>query len=309
MRILTISDFDIAVNIFTEYQKGINFPAPFVDMLRTAMKAGSIKVGLTENSESVPNGFGVIGQASGQIHAIWVDDTNSELDDSSIRKFESEILEWCFTEIKNPPERIDFPKMTDNLRNNILRRGYVEYKRVGMSATREDLLKNRKISLLDGFALVPYQPDKKEKVADVIAKANKNHVDAIIYPEYFSSKEKAFEFLEQLERNQLGLFLEGVSQLLVKEEQIIGFCMIVKKENDASIPDIGIIPDYQGQGLGKALLVNTVLDLLHFDESVQTINLAVTLSNPARFLYEKSGFQITDEFSAIIYSGDIEKAN
>ncbi|MFW9908515.1 MAG: GNAT family N-acetyltransferase [Candidatus Thorarchaeota archaeon] len=304
MKILTIDDFGYAVDILTKYQEGINFPAPFVDMLRDAMKAERIKVCLTESNDNTPNGFGVIGKVSGQIHAIWVDDRDGALDQDYIRDCEKEIVEWCFGEIENPPDRIDFPKMTDPLKMEILRRGYIEYKRAGMSASREDFLENHEVSLPEGFALVPYQSAFRHNVAEVIAEAYKNHIDAIIYPEFFSSKEKALELLQKLEKNELGEFIEGASQVLLKGEEVIGICMIVKKEEDASISDIVISPLYQGRGLGKALLVNTVLSFFKSDDSINAINLAVTLSNPAKYLYEKTGFKIKGEFSAIIYQGN-----
>ncbi|MFW9909650.1 MAG: GNAT family N-acetyltransferase, partial [Candidatus Thorarchaeota archaeon] len=236
-----------------------------------------------------------------------VDDTDGGLNQESINALESKILEWCFEEMENPPERIDFPKMSEHIKMDFLRRGYVEYKRASMSVSRHDFLKNQKRALPEGFALVPYQTSMRDEVADIIAEANMNHVDAIIYPELFSSKEKAQEFLKKLEGNRFGEFIERSSQVLVKGEQTIGFCMIVKKDDRASIPDIGILPVYQRQGLGKALFVNTIHDILHSDDSIQTIDLAVTLSNPARFLYEKSGFQVDDEFSAIIHCRESNK--
>lgn len=302
MRILTVNDFDSAASLIAKYQEGITFHTPLVDMLRGALEAGRVKVCLTESSESIPNGFGVVGQVSKQIHAIWVDDTNGKLNQESINALESKIIEWCFEEMENPPERIDFPKMTEHIKMELLHRGYVEYKRASMSISRHDFLKNHRRALPEGFALVPYQTSMRGEVADIIAEANMNHVDAIIYPELFSSKEKALEFLEKFEGNRFGEYIEMASLVLVKGDQIIGFCMIVKKDDRASIPDIGISPVYQRQGLGKALFVNTIHDLLHSDDSIQTIDLAVTLSNPARFLYEKSGFRVTDEFSAIIHS-------
>jgi ribosomal protein S18 acetylase RimI-like enzyme len=302
MRILTPDDFISAEGIFTKYQEGTIFPAPFIDILKDAMKSRRIKICLAENDDSVPIGFGIIGTISGKIHAIWVDDANRELDRDSINRLEKEIADWCFREIKHPPARIDFPKMTDNLKNEFLLRGYREYKRASMSTSRNDFMKNHEISLPEGFTMAPYQPELRDKVADVIENANKNHADAIIYPEFFSSKEKALELLQKLEENELGEYIEGASQILLRGEAVIGICMIVKKGVNASIPDLVIAPLYQGRGLGKALVVNTVLSFFGSDESIETINLAVTLSNPAKHLYEKIGFRITDEFSAIVYS-------
>ncbi len=301
MKNLTMENFDSALDIFMKYQEGINFPAPLIDMLRNALEKGNIIGCLTESKNSAPNGFGIIGKVSGQIHAIYVDRSDVELNEESIEKLESEIIEWCFSEIIQMPSRVEFPKMTDHLRTELLARGYAEYQRAGMSAERNDFLQNSEIPLPEGFVLQPYQPDMRDKTADVIAEANLNHIDAIIYPEYFSSKEKALEFLEKVEESAFGEFIDGASQVLMNEDRIIGFCLLVKKGENINIPDVGIFPSFQGRGLGKALLVNTISSFLISDDSVQRINLAVTLSNPAKFLYEKVGFRITEEFSAIIY--------
>ena len=72
---------------------------------------------------------------------------------------------------------------------------------------------------------------------------------------------------------------------LIENDQIIGFaiCQIVLDE--ATLFNIAILPSHQGNGLGKLLLK---------EKAVQTLWLEVRESNPARFLYEKIGFNEVD---------------
>ncbi|MFW9920878.1 MAG: GNAT family N-acetyltransferase [Candidatus Thorarchaeota archaeon] len=298
-----MDDLSSIESIVSRYQEGIDFPKPFFDILSEAVQAGNVKVCLTESKDSSPNGFGVIGQVSGRIIAVFVDDMNGELDQEIVKLLEKKIIDWCYNEVNNPPTRVDFPKMTENLKNDILARGYREYQRAAMDVSREVFLRNQEITLPQGFALRPYHPDERGKVAGVLAKANTDHVDAIIYPEFFSSKEMGVEYLKKVEENAFGEYIEGTSRVLMKDNEIIGYCMLVKGGDTVTVSDIGLLPTYQGRGLGKALFVNTLLSYLGSDESIRSIHLAVTLSNPAKFLYEKTGFEVKEEFSAIVYVG------
>ena len=79
---------------------------------------------------------------------------------------------------------------------------------------------------------------------------------------------------------------------LIENDQIIGFaiCQIVLDE--ATLFDIAILPSHQGNGLGKLLLNELIAQLK--EKAVQTLWLEVRESNPARFLYEKIGFNEVD---------------
>ena len=60
----------------------------------------------------------------------------------------------------------------------------------------------------------------------------------------------------------------------------------------ATLFNIAIVPSHQGNGFGK-LLLNELIARLK-EKGVQTLWLEVRESNPARFLYEKIGFNEVD---------------
>ncbi|OOF84470.1 ribosomal-protein-alanine N-acetyltransferase [Rodentibacter ratti] len=79
---------------------------------------------------------------------------------------------------------------------------------------------------------------------------------------------------------------------LVKDNRIIGFaiCQIVLDE--ATLFNIAVEPAMKGKGLGKLLLNELMIQLK--EKNIQTLWLEVRESNPARWLYEKQGFNEVD---------------
>ena len=79
---------------------------------------------------------------------------------------------------------------------------------------------------------------------------------------------------------------------LIENNQIIGFEICQTVLDEATLFNIAILPNYQGCGFGKLLLGELIFQLK--ERGVQTLWLEVRESNPARFLYEKIGFNEVD---------------
>lgn len=79
---------------------------------------------------------------------------------------------------------------------------------------------------------------------------------------------------------------------LIENNQIIGFAICQTVLDEATLFNIAILPAYQGCGFGKLLLDKLIFQLK--EKGVQTLWLEVRESNPARFLYEKIGFNEVD---------------
>ena len=79
---------------------------------------------------------------------------------------------------------------------------------------------------------------------------------------------------------------------LIENNQIIGFAICQTVLDEATLFNIAILPNYQGCGFGKLLLGELIFQLK--EKGVQTLWLEVRESNPARFLYEKIGFNEVD---------------
>lgn len=79
---------------------------------------------------------------------------------------------------------------------------------------------------------------------------------------------------------------------LVKDNQIIGFAICQMVLDEATLFNIAIEPVMQHKGLGTFLLQELMERLK--GKGIQTLWLEVRESNPARWLYEKHGFNEVD---------------
>lgn len=79
---------------------------------------------------------------------------------------------------------------------------------------------------------------------------------------------------------------------LMEDEEIVGFAICQTVLDEATLFNVAILPEKQGKGFGTHLL-QTLMDVLK-EKQIQTLWLEVRASNPARFLYEKLGFNEVD---------------
>lgn len=79
---------------------------------------------------------------------------------------------------------------------------------------------------------------------------------------------------------------------LVEDGQIVGFAICQTVLDEATLFNVAILPEKQGKGFGTYLL-QVLMDALK-EKQIQTLWLEVRASNPARFLYEKLGFNEVD---------------
>lgn len=92
-------------------------------------------------------------------------------------------------------------------------------------------------------------------------------------------------FHNELHQNQFACYI-----VLEQENQIIGYCGAWLVIDEAHITNVAILPEYQGKGLGKALM-NKMIE--HSRETgIERMTLEVRKSNlVAQSLYKKLGFQ------------------
>ena len=87
-----------------------------------------------------------------------------------------------------------------------------------------------------------------------------------------------------------------VSQFVaLDEDRVVGWCDICKSNRPAfahtGTLGIGLIPEYRGRGIGRALLLTTLRDAKA--QGLERVELAVYRSNhAAKSLYEKIGFKV-----------------
>lgn len=92
--------------------------------------------------------------------------------------------------------------------------------------------------------------------------------------------------VEALKRSMIE---EQTFYLASKEDQALGFMSISEKDNQIlRIEKLYLLPEYQGQGLGKKFIEFAKTLAISFDKSI--IELNVNRGNKAFFFYKKMGF-------------------
>jgi len=87
-------------------------------------------------------------------------------------------------------------------------------------------------------------------------------------------------------------------QLIEWEGQVIGRLLVAEQDDALFLVDIGLLPQFQGQGLGTALLT----DLLAEAEARRLpVRLQVAGANPALRLYLRLGFQLVEPAENAVY--------
>jgi len=87
-------------------------------------------------------------------------------------------------------------------------------------------------------------------------------------------------------------------QLIEWEEQVIGRLLVAEQDAGLFLVDIGLLPQFQGQGLGTALLSGLIAEA---DVRNLPMHLHVASTNPALRLYQRLGFRIVEQPENAVY--------
>ncbi len=191
------------------------------------------------------------------------------------------------------------PWVTKSISDHLINIGFRKLDRAYMTLPRKTIENMDSINLPSGMSFEIYEEKQRDAVSSVMFKGNDGHIDQIVFPNFFSNIEKCKELLKNIENSVYGEYKRPYSWVLKKEDSIIGACFLTIREKGESgyIPDIVVDPDFQGQKLGKAMLVYSMKKLLEGEPDVGQVSLDVTLENNARFLYQSLGFKFVQEYS------------
>lgn len=107
---------------------------------------------------------------------------------------------------------------------------------------------------------------------------------------WFTEKEKDDFYREWLKKAVLGQF-DDICMVKRVSGNIAGFVTVKANKDGASIGLIGVLPEYQALGLGKALI--ECAESYAFKQGCKVLSVATQLSNlKAMNLYIKSGFAL-----------------
>lgn len=186
----------------------------------------------------------------------------------------------------------------EELARHIQEIGFGRYDRMYMTLPRAGIESLDEPKLPDGMSFNPYTPELREEISQVIFEGNDNHVDQSVFPEFFGTVEACQRLLENIEVNRYGEYRESLSWIIRRNGEAIGACFMTVRNGDMGyVPEIVINKEYRGKKLGKSILVHSMKRLLESDSDLIKVDLDVTLSNHARFLYESLGFTKVQDYT------------
>ncbi|MGH1541828.1 MAG: GNAT family N-acetyltransferase [Arenicella sp.] len=118
----------------------------------------------------------------------------------------------------------------------------------------------------DEMALVPWSQEQKTEFLEM-----QFHAQHTFYQEQFGDAE-------------FNLILNGTTT--------IGRLYVDRRDKEIRIIDIALLPDHRRQGFGKQLLQNLLDEAA---DSKKPVTIHVEKNNPAMSLYQRLGFEITED--------------
>ncbi len=161
-----------------------------------------------------------------------------------------------------------------------------------------------KWSLANDFVIQPWERSVDPKASELLAKAYRNHVDAIINEQYTSQAGTA-RLIENIVCQQgCGEFLDYASLLAIHKstQELAGILALTAvRKQTAHIPQVAVAPRFQGCGVGTALMQSSFEELAR--RGFEEVSLTVTdLNAGAVRLYERMGFETFRTFGGFVWT-------
>lgn len=286
-----LDDIDPIITRFIEQAEENTVPPDFGEQVKTAVsKDRACLYGEYDENDSL-RGIGLFGKVSSRISFVFADG-NQKIEQKLVsRLFDIFSKERSF--ITTGGAWID-----DAMSQHILKIGFDRHDREHMTLARVEIEKLPEPELPADMVFEVYTESHRDEIADLVFRGNEGHVDQDVFPDFFGTPKDCKRLLENIENNRYGDYKEQSSWILRHDDTAIGVCLMTIRGGETGyIPDIVIEPSYRGRGLGKAILVYSMKRQAESEASMDKINLDVTLSNNAYYLYQSLGFQTIREYT------------
>ena len=291
IRQIDASELNIIDQIISRFREQISVPENFADQIRDAVQNDRACLYGYFAEDGSLKGLVLFGKVSRRISFAFADgnlEIEKDLVSTIFDRFSGEVS-YMIT---------GGPWMSDAMSQHVVDIGFKEFRRAYMTLPRTDLESLDEPSLPEEMQFEIYTPEMKEEIADLMFKGNDGHVDQALFPDFFESLEACRRLIDNIVANRYGDYKESSSWILRESSRAIGVCFMTIRNGDSGyIPDIVIDPAYRRRGLGRAIQVQSMKRQIESESSLKKVDLDVTLSNKARFLYDSLGFKTVSEYT------------
>ncbi|MCK4567711.1 MAG: GNAT family N-acetyltransferase [Candidatus Thorarchaeota archaeon] len=280
----------IMTKIGQESDSGL--PPNFMEVVKTSVKEGrSFLYGAFSDDNSL-DGIGLFGNVSKRLSFVYA---GGNLD------LEIKLIDIIFNNHSSdcPYIHAGGPLTTEAISHHLVKLGFRKLDRAYMTLSRKSVEAIDNSNLPDGMKLEVYDNSQIDELSEVVFNSNEGHIDQIVFPNFFGNVDNCKKLIENIENNVYGEYKKPYFWLLKEKGRLIGAClMTIRNKGDTGyIPDIVIVPNYRGKGLGKMLQTHSMKELLAGEPDIVKVDLDVTLENNARFLYKSLGYETVREYS------------
>ena len=276
---------------FSQEAEG-SVPPNFTDQVKSSVKDGKAFLygAFTDNNNI--NGIAMFGNVSKRFSLVYAQG------DSYV---EVQLVDTVFNNhsADSPYIGAAGPWVNESIASRLVELGFRKIDRAYMTLARGPIENMETPDLSEDFELEVFNESHIDEVASLMFKGNGDDIDRITFPNFFGSIEACKLLTENIMKNMYGEYKEPYSWLLRENGKLIGACLMTIRNNGDTgyIPDIVIDPDYQGKGLGKAILIHSMKEILEGESDIVKVDLDVTLENKAKFLYKSLGYETVREYS------------
>ncbi|MFX0063175.1 MAG: GNAT family N-acetyltransferase [Candidatus Hermodarchaeota archaeon] len=229
------------------------------------------------------------------IHSIY---KNSD----TLENYEYKLFDAAFAHLKSCSSiNIEHQALSDALGDYIVSKGFRKIDRAEMSIGRSQIISLVEPFLPSEYSIISWETNMVSSVAKLIVDFNAKTMDGELFP-YFREINRCENFIQELMNNPNTKFKDRHVKVLKQNNKFIGVCfLIITSSNTGSIPEFGISPIYQRKGLGRALLIHSLIQFFKTEPSIDSVTLDVTMDNIAALkLYNSLGFHHKRKYSVFI---------
>ncbi|MBE7706058.1 MAG: GNAT family N-acetyltransferase [Cyanobacteria bacterium SIG30] len=189
----------------------------------------------------------------------------------------------------------DFRIEVSSMGYNFVDLGVVKFDVLNKDKTRE-LLRVRPSNLPLGFKIISYKENYLEELASAIHLCFKNASDTKFDPRFLTI-DGCLDIAQKITTSFYGKFIEDASKILLHENKLVGFCLSnITEGKIGNIPLVGIIPEFQKNGMSSTLLKSTLDEIIRKNQNgllnLSEVNASVDLANiRACRMYRAVGFE------------------